>query len=57
MTSPCLTVQEVAEMLRCDHKTVRRAIEHGELDAIFTSRWLIALQDALEWARNRTRLL
>jgi excisionase family DNA binding protein len=28
-----LTVQEVAERMRCEHRTVRRAIRSGELEA------------------------
>lgn len=48
-----LTVREVAELLRCNHKTVRRAIESGEVDAMFASRWLIAVEDALQWATAR----
>ena len=34
MTTVLLTVQEVADTARVDHKTVRRAIQRGELAAL-----------------------
>jgi len=38
----CLTVQEVAERMRCEHRTVRRAIKTGELEAaLIGGRWII----------------
>jgi excisionase family DNA binding protein len=37
-----LTVQEVAERMRCEHRTVRRAIRAGHLEAaMIGGRWLI----------------
>ena len=33
--SAILTVQEVAQRMRCEHRTVRRAIRSGELEAAF----------------------
>ena len=40
--SDYLTVQEVAERMRCEHRTVRRAIRAGHLEAaMIGGRWLI----------------
>jgi excisionase family DNA binding protein len=37
-----LTVLEVADLVRCEHRTVRRAIRRGELDAaLIGGKWLI----------------
>lgn len=37
-----LTVQEVAERMRCEHRTVRRAIKSGELEAaLIGGKWLV----------------
>jgi excisionase family DNA binding protein len=37
-----LTVHEVAERMRCEHRTVRRAIRAGHLEAaMIGGRWLI----------------
>jgi excisionase family DNA binding protein len=38
--SPYLTIQEVAELARCEHRTIRRAIRNGELKAsLIGGRW------------------
>lgn len=43
--SAILTVQEVAERLRCEHRTVRRAIRSGELEAaLIGGKWLVREQ-------------
>jgi excisionase family DNA binding protein len=50
-----LTIQEVAERMRCEHRTVRRAIRAGELEAaLIGGRWLIREQAVEEWFRLRT---
>jgi excisionase family DNA binding protein len=37
-----LTIQEVAERMRCEHRTVRRAIRSGELEAaLIGGKWLV----------------
>jgi excisionase family DNA binding protein len=46
----CLTVQEVAQLARCEHKTVRRAIHGGALTAYKPAgRLLIREDDARTW--------
>jgi excisionase family DNA binding protein len=43
-----LTVQEVADRMRCEHRTVRRAIRSGEVQAArIGGRWLIP-EDAVD---------
>lgn len=52
-----LTVQEVAERMRCEHRTVRRAIRSGQLEAaMIGGKWLIRDQAVDEWfdARRAT---
>ena len=45
-----LTVQEVAQLARCEHKTVRRAIHSGALTAYKPAgRLLIREDDACTW--------
>jgi excisionase family DNA binding protein len=46
--SPYLTIQEVAHLARCEHRTVRRAIRSGELRAsLIGGRWIVR-EDAVE---------
>ncbi len=46
--SPYLTIQEVARLARCEHRTVRRAIRSGELKAsLIGGRWIVR-EDAVE---------
>lgn len=50
VSSPYLTVQEVAEMARCEHRTVRRAIRNGELKAsLIGGRWIVKVTAVEEW--------
>jgi excisionase family DNA binding protein len=50
VTSPYLTVREVAELARCQHKAVRRAITDGRLRAFQpANRLLIREEDARAW--------
>jgi excisionase family DNA binding protein len=55
-----LTIQEVAQLARCEHRTVRRAIRSGELNAsLIGGRWIVR-EDAVEaWfeARANHRIL
>ena len=54
MTSPYLMVREVAELARCEHKTVRRAIADGRLRAFQPGhRLLIREDDARAWIEGR----
>jgi excisionase family DNA binding protein len=54
MTSPYLTVREVAELARCEHKAVRRAITDGRLRAFQpANRFLIREVDARAWIEGR----
>jgi excisionase family DNA binding protein len=49
-----LTVQEVAARMRCEHRTVRRAIRSGELEAaLIGGKWLVREEAVLEWFRSR----
>jgi excisionase family DNA binding protein len=49
-----LTVQEVAELARCGHKAVRRAITLGQLEAFRTAeRILVREPDARAWIEAR----
>jgi excisionase family DNA binding protein len=49
-SSPYLTVQEVAELARCEHRTVRRAIRDGQLKAsLIGGRWIVKDTDVEEW--------
>jgi excisionase family DNA binding protein len=48
-----LTVEEVAELARCGHKAVRRAIRDGALRAFRpTKRLLIREEDATAWIES-----
>jgi len=50
-----LTVQEVAERMRCEHRTVRRAIRCGELEAaLIGGKWLVREEAVDAWFRART---
>jgi excisionase family DNA binding protein len=57
-SSPYLTVQEVAELARCEHRTVRRAIQSGALKAsLIGGRWIVrdtAVQEWFEACANRS---
>ncbi|MGH8163602.1 MAG: helix-turn-helix domain-containing protein [Rhodanobacteraceae bacterium] len=54
MTTPYLTVREVAAMARCEHKTVRRAIADGRLRGFQPARRvLIREDDARDWIEGR----
>jgi excisionase family DNA binding protein len=58
--SPYLTIQEVAELARCEHRTVRRAIRSGELKAsLIGGRWIVREDDVEAWfdARANHRLV
>jgi hypothetical protein len=49
-----LTVPEVAEFARCEHKAVRRAIHDGLLPAFETNRRLVIDEaDAIAWVKSR----
>lgn len=50
-----LTVREVAELVRCEHRTVRRAIQSGDLEAsMLGCRWLIRPEAVEAWFQART---
>jgi excisionase family DNA binding protein len=52
--SAILTIQEVAERMRCEHRTVRRAIRSGELEAaLIGGKWLIREEAVDAWFRSR----
>lgn len=54
MMSPYLTVQEVADLARCEHKAVRRAIADGRLRAFRpANRLLVREEDARAWIEGR----
>jgi len=58
--SPYLTIQEVAELARCEHRTIRRAIRSGELKAsLIGGRWIVRADAVDEWfeARANHRIL
>ncbi len=49
-----LTVQEVAARMRCEHRTVRRAIRSGELEAaLIGGKWLVREEAVDAWFRLR----
>jgi excisionase family DNA binding protein len=49
-----LTVQEVAQRMRCEHRTVRRAIRSGELEAaLIGGKWLVREEAVDAWFRSR----
>jgi excisionase family DNA binding protein len=51
-----LTVKEVVELARCEHKAVRRAIHLGYLQAFRpTNKLLIRESDAHAWIQSRSR--
>jgi excisionase family DNA binding protein len=50
-----LTVREVAERMRCEHRTVRRAIRSGELEAaLIGGKWLVREEAVDAWFRSRS---
>jgi excisionase family DNA binding protein len=50
-----LTVEEAAGVARCDQRLIRRAIKQGELEGLFSSRWLLARGELEKWMRSRAR--
>jgi hypothetical protein len=49
-----VTVQEVADYARCEHKAVRKAIHEGQLQAFDRNRKLvIRVRDAIAWVESR----
>jgi excisionase family DNA binding protein len=49
-----LTVQEVAELARCEHRSVRRAINAGRLRAFRPTRKILVREDdARTWIESR----
>lgn len=49
-----LTIQEVAELARCEHRSVRRAVNSGRLRAFRpTRRILVREDDARSWIESR----
>lgn len=49
-----LTIQEVAQRMRCEHRTVRRAIRSGELEAaLIGGKWLVREEAVDAWFRSR----
>jgi excisionase family DNA binding protein len=51
-----LTIPEVAERMRCEHRTVRRAIRRGELEAaMIGGRWLVREVAVEAWFELRKR--
>jgi excisionase family DNA binding protein len=49
-----LTIPEVAERMRCEHRTVRRAIRSGELEAaLIGGKWLVREEAVDDWFRSR----
>jgi hypothetical protein len=52
--SPYLTVPEVAQLARCEHKAVRKAVHDGLLPAFNPERkLLIRATDAVSWIESR----
>jgi excisionase family DNA binding protein len=52
--TPYLTIQEVAELARCEHRTVRRAIRSGDLKAsLIGGRWIVRTDAVEEWFDTR----
>jgi excisionase family DNA binding protein len=52
--STILTIQEVAERMRCEHRTVRRAIRSGELEAaLIGGKWLVREEAVDAWLLSR----
>lgn len=51
-----LTVNEVARLMHCDHRSVRRAIKRGELEAAMVARkWLIREEAVDAWFESRAQ--
>ncbi len=49
-----LTIQEVAERMRCEHRTVRRAIKSGQLEgALIGGKWLVREEAVDAWFESR----
>ena len=54
MSSEFLTVQEVANLVRCEHRVVRKAIHRGELEAaMIGGRWLIREEAVNAWFETK----
>jgi excisionase family DNA binding protein len=53
-----MTIAEAAEFGRAHQDTIRRAIDAGELSAVFGSQWLLTERDLRLWleARANARL-
>ena len=51
-----LTAEEAAGLARCDPRVIRRAIREGELEALFSSRWLLEEAVVLAWLGERGRV-
>lgn len=50
-----LTIDEVADLMRCDHRVVRGAIRGGELQAaMIGGKWLIRRAAVEAWFDGRT---
>jgi excisionase family DNA binding protein len=49
-----MTIDEVADLVRCEHRTVRRAIKRGELEAAFIGgKWLVRPAAVDSWFEAR----
>jgi len=49
-----LTIDEVSKLVRCEHRTVRRAIKRGELDAaLIGGKWLVRPGAVDSWFESR----
>jgi excisionase family DNA binding protein len=56
MTDRYLTVQEVADLVRCEHRVVRKAIHRGELEAaMIGGRWLVREDAVQAWFDARVQ--
>lgn len=50
-----LTIEEVAELMRCEHRTVRRAIRSGDLEAAMMGGKYLIRREAIEaWFARHT---
>jgi excisionase family DNA binding protein len=53
-----MTVEEVAQLARCEHRSVRRAIQSGRLQAFRPARRILVREDdARAWIESRPALL
>lgn len=51
-----LTIEEVADLMRCEHRTVRRAIRSGELEAaMIGGRYLVRRAAVEAWFDRKCR--